>query len=107
MDEVGARNPMRGVDWLRYNRSTLDSHIRADWEQAIALSFSIEPGTKSAVKVEVAESTPAFWRRRRMYWSDSAAAGARLLVSNFRGNLRPSWFAALRAGPKREPHGPR
>ena len=24
MDEVGARNPMRDVDWLQYNRSTLD-----------------------------------------------------------------------------------
>ena len=24
IDETGADNPMRGVDWLRYNRSTLD-----------------------------------------------------------------------------------
>ena len=29
MDETGVRNPLRGVDWLRYNRSTLDADVRA------------------------------------------------------------------------------
>jgi crotonobetainyl-CoA:carnitine CoA-transferase CaiB-like acyl-CoA transferase len=39
MDETGARNPLRGTDWLRYNRSTLDAAIRSDWESAIADFF--------------------------------------------------------------------
>jgi crotonobetainyl-CoA:carnitine CoA-transferase CaiB-like acyl-CoA transferase len=39
MDEAGADNPLRGVDWLRYNRSTLEATTRATWEQAIATFF--------------------------------------------------------------------
>lgn len=39
MDETGADNPLRGVDWLKYNRSTLDASIRAQWEKAIENFF--------------------------------------------------------------------
>jgi len=39
MDEAGIDNPLRGVDWLRYNRSTLDPDTRATWERAIAAFF--------------------------------------------------------------------
>lgn len=39
MDEVGADNPLRGVDWLRYNRSTLDATTRGIWEKAIESFF--------------------------------------------------------------------
>ena len=39
MDEAGVANPLRGVDWLRYNRSTLDPATRAEWEKAIAAFF--------------------------------------------------------------------
>jgi crotonobetainyl-CoA:carnitine CoA-transferase CaiB-like acyl-CoA transferase len=39
MDEVGADNPLRGVDWLKYNRSTLPAETRAVWETAIAAFF--------------------------------------------------------------------
>src|SRR5690606_29914570 len=39
MDEVGARNPLAGTDWLAYNRSTLPAETRADWEQAIDAFF--------------------------------------------------------------------
>jgi crotonobetainyl-CoA:carnitine CoA-transferase CaiB-like acyl-CoA transferase len=39
MDECGVPNPLRGVDWLRYNRSTLDPAVRAEWEGAIAAFF--------------------------------------------------------------------
>jgi crotonobetainyl-CoA:carnitine CoA-transferase CaiB-like acyl-CoA transferase len=39
MDEVGADNPLRGVDWLRYNRSTLDATTRGIWERAIESFF--------------------------------------------------------------------
>ncbi|MFM1885719.1 MAG: hypothetical protein RL026_876 [Pseudomonadota bacterium] len=39
MDEVGIDNPLRGTDWLAYNRSTLDPAIRARWEIAIEAFF--------------------------------------------------------------------
>lgn len=39
MDEAVAENPLRGVDWLRYNRSTLDPATRATWEAAIEAFF--------------------------------------------------------------------
>ncbi len=40
MDEVGVDNPLKGVDWLRYNRSTLEAATRARWEQAIESFFA-------------------------------------------------------------------
>lgn len=40
MDEAGMRNPLQGVDWLSYNRSTLPADTRADWEDAIAAFFA-------------------------------------------------------------------
>lgn len=40
IDEAGLSNPLRGVDWTRYNRSTLDPQTRREWEQAIEAFFS-------------------------------------------------------------------
>ncbi|WP_114952096.1 CaiB/BaiF CoA-transferase family protein [Sphingosinicella terrae] len=40
IDEARLPNPLRGVDWLSYNRSTLDPEIRAQWEAAIADFFA-------------------------------------------------------------------
>lgn len=39
IDAVGLANPLRGTDWARYNRSTLDPAIRLEWEGAIAAFF--------------------------------------------------------------------
>jgi crotonobetainyl-CoA:carnitine CoA-transferase CaiB-like acyl-CoA transferase len=39
MDEQSTNNPLHGVDWLSYNRSTLDSATRALWESAIEAFF--------------------------------------------------------------------
>jgi len=39
MDECGVDNPLRGVDWLKYNRSTLPAETRAIWEAAIENFF--------------------------------------------------------------------
>jgi crotonobetainyl-CoA:carnitine CoA-transferase CaiB-like acyl-CoA transferase len=49
MDETGARNPLHGVDWLSYNRSTLESGTRTLWEGAIADFF------RARTKQEIAE----------------------------------------------------
>jgi len=39
MDEAGIDNPMRDVDWLTYNRSTLPAQTRQQWEAAMAAFF--------------------------------------------------------------------
>ena len=50
MDEAGIDNPLRGVDWLAYNRSTLDPGIRSVWEQAIAAFFRSR--TRAQIRTE-------------------------------------------------------
>lgn len=49
MDERGAENPMREVDWLKYDRSALPADTRAIWEKAIAAFF------RTLTRAEVAE----------------------------------------------------
>jgi crotonobetainyl-CoA:carnitine CoA-transferase CaiB-like acyl-CoA transferase len=39
IEESGLDNPLHGVDWIRYNRSTLDPELRTRWEAAIAAFF--------------------------------------------------------------------
>jgi len=39
LDEAALDNPLRGTDWSRYNRSTLDPQVRALWEHAIEAFF--------------------------------------------------------------------
>ncbi len=50
IDESGNPNPLRGVDWLRYNRSTLAAETRAEWEEAIATFFRTR--TRAEIRVE-------------------------------------------------------
>ncbi|HEY0682320.1 MAG TPA: CoA transferase [Steroidobacter sp.] len=40
IDAAGLPNPLRGVDWSKYNRSTLDPQTRHEWERAIEAFFS-------------------------------------------------------------------
>jgi crotonobetainyl-CoA:carnitine CoA-transferase CaiB-like acyl-CoA transferase len=50
IDESGLSNPLQDVDWLRYNRSTLDAGTRAQWEIAIAAFFQTR--TRAEIRVE-------------------------------------------------------
>jgi len=50
MDEVGVANPMQGVDWLSYNRSTLPAQTRSEWEAAMAEFFLTR--TKAEIALE-------------------------------------------------------
>ena len=50
MDASGMENPLRGVDWLSYNRSTLDPAVRAVWERAIAAFFATR--TRTEIRTE-------------------------------------------------------
>jgi crotonobetainyl-CoA:carnitine CoA-transferase CaiB-like acyl-CoA transferase len=40
MNELGYPNPMREVDWSKYDRATLDADTRKTWEAAIAKFFA-------------------------------------------------------------------
>jgi crotonobetainyl-CoA:carnitine CoA-transferase CaiB-like acyl-CoA transferase len=102
MDEVGARNPLQAVDWLRYNRSTLDSATRADWEQAMAAFFVTRTraeirgdgqrrGLNACVLATPADVLADSQLHERGFWSGTAEAP------------QPSWFAAMRAGPAHAP----
>jgi crotonobetainyl-CoA:carnitine CoA-transferase CaiB-like acyl-CoA transferase len=50
IDEASLPNPLRDVDWLRYNRSTLDPATRATWEDAIARFFRTR--TRAQIRIE-------------------------------------------------------
>jgi crotonobetainyl-CoA:carnitine CoA-transferase CaiB-like acyl-CoA transferase len=50
IDEAGLSNPLRGTDWISYNRSTLDPEIRAKWEEAIEAFFRTR--TKEQIATE-------------------------------------------------------
>lgn len=50
IDEAGLPNPLQGVDWLTYNRSTLPADTRAVWEQAITAFFATR--TKAEMAIE-------------------------------------------------------
>jgi crotonobetainyl-CoA:carnitine CoA-transferase CaiB-like acyl-CoA transferase len=39
IDELGYENPMREVDWDKYDRATLDANIRKTWEAALSAFF--------------------------------------------------------------------
>ncbi|MFO1503347.1 MAG: CoA transferase [Steroidobacteraceae bacterium] len=98
MDETGQDNPLRGVDWLRYNRSTLPAETRAVWEQAIAAFFKTRTradirseGRRRGINACVVESPADVLAdphlEARAFWQD-------------RDGLRqPSRFARLVEGP--------
>lgn len=98
MDERQVRNPLKGVNWLTYNRSTLDPKTRADWEDAIGAFFEIltkvevgsegrKRGINACVVAEPADVLADEHLKIRRFWTA--------------GNIKePSRFALLREGPK-------
>lgn len=50
IDDAGMPNPLRGTDWLAYNRSTLPAETRAIWEAAIDAFFRSR--TKREIAIE-------------------------------------------------------
>lgn len=96
MDEAGFANPMQGVDWLAYNRSTLAAETRAEWEAAMADFF------RSRTKAEIASEG-----RRRGINACVVNEPADVLADEHlaaRGFLDtadglPARFASIRPGP--------
>jgi crotonobetainyl-CoA:carnitine CoA-transferase CaiB-like acyl-CoA transferase len=83
MDESGVDNPLAGVNWERYDRSTLDPDTRARWEAALEAFFHTRTrddiaseGRRRGINATVI-ATPADVRddahlAARGFWRDSA-----------------------------------
>ncbi|MFC3098325.1 CaiB/BaiF CoA-transferase family protein [Alteraurantiacibacter palmitatis] len=96
MDEAGFPNPMQGVDWLAYNRSTLPAETRSQWEAAMADFF------RSRTKAEIASEG----RRRGINACvvnepADVLADAHLAARGFLDTPDglPARFASIRPGP--------
>ncbi len=102
IDEAGLPNPLQGVDWLSYNRSTLPADTRAVWEEAIARFFKTR--TKEEIRTEGRErginaciiATPEDVLKEphleaRDFWQESD------------GVKVPKRFVGITDGPKSEP----
>jgi crotonobetainyl-CoA:carnitine CoA-transferase CaiB-like acyl-CoA transferase len=84
ISECGLPNPLSGVDWLTYNRSTLDPKARAQWEEAIAAFFRTrtkrqilidgrERGINATVVAEPAEVLADAHLQVRQFWREQDA----------------------------------
>jgi crotonobetainyl-CoA:carnitine CoA-transferase CaiB-like acyl-CoA transferase len=116
MDQCGADNPMRGVDWLTYNRSTLDPATRSTWERAIAAFFRTRSkqdiavegrkrGINATVIAEAQDVLDDPHLQAREFWS---GAGAMRVPRRFVGVQlgMPAARASLAAGPLPSASGP-
>ncbi len=97
MDECGAANPLHGVDWQSYNRSTLDPALRQRWETAIETFFQTRSkheirtegrrrGINACVLAEPGEVLQDKHLDAREFWRDAG------------GERTPSRFVALTEG---------
>jgi crotonobetainyl-CoA:carnitine CoA-transferase CaiB-like acyl-CoA transferase len=115
MDECGVTNPLRGVDWLRYNRSTLDPALRAEWESAIAAFFRTRTraeirgeGRRRGINACVVEAPGDVLAddhlRAREFWQDTGGMRlpgrfARVTPSAAKGTVSAPAGATTRGGP--------
>jgi crotonobetainyl-CoA:carnitine CoA-transferase CaiB-like acyl-CoA transferase len=99
IDEAGLDNPLRGTDWLSYNRSTLPADTRAVWEAGIAAFFA------TRTKAEIASEG----RRRGINACvvnepgdvlDDSHLAARNFWKERDGLRQPSRFTAITPGPE-------
>lgn len=99
MEQSGLPNPLRGVDWSRYNRSTLDPQKRREWEQAIEAFFSTRTrheiategrrrGINATVVAEPHDVVADPHLHARSFWTSDSA-----------GRRRPSRFVSMLEAP--------
>jgi crotonobetainyl-CoA:carnitine CoA-transferase CaiB-like acyl-CoA transferase len=107
IDEVGLANPLRGVDWTRYNRSTLDPQTRREWEQAIEAFFTTRTrheistkgrrrGINATVVAEPSDVLADPHLEARSFWTSDA-----------NGKREPSRFVSMTEGVRSGQHSPR
>jgi crotonobetainyl-CoA:carnitine CoA-transferase CaiB-like acyl-CoA transferase len=118
IDELGLPNPLRATDWLRYNRSTLDLGVRAQWESAIAAFFRsrskqqiLTEGRRRGIHATVVASPQDVLDdphlTAREYWQD---VGGKQLPGHFvrltEGDSAPQRAAPMSAAPMSARPGP-
>ncbi|MET0292202.1 MAG: CoA transferase [Steroidobacteraceae bacterium] len=98
IDESGLPNPLKDVDWLSYNRSTLDPKVRAIWESAIDTFFATRrraeiriEGRRRGINACVVEEPADVLR--------DAHLEARAFWAEREGVRAPSRFVAFTGGP--------
>ncbi|WP_129645672.1 CaiB/BaiF CoA-transferase family protein [Peristeroidobacter agariperforans] len=103
IDEAGLPNPLRGVDWTRYNRSTLDPQTRREWERAIEAFFSTRSrheistdgrrrGINATVVAEPSDVLADPHLEARNFWASDA-----------NGKRKPARFVAMKEGSQLAP----
>jgi crotonobetainyl-CoA:carnitine CoA-transferase CaiB-like acyl-CoA transferase len=111
ISECGLTNPLRDVDWLAYNRSTLSPQTRAEWEAAIAEFFrtrskreiateGLRRGINATVVTEPSEVLEDAHLQVRKFWSETSSAA----LPEGSGRVRvPGRFVSVHSG---APAGP-
>jgi crotonobetainyl-CoA:carnitine CoA-transferase CaiB-like acyl-CoA transferase len=89
IDETDNINPLHGVDWLSYNRSTLDAATRTSWETAIEAFFRTRTkrdiaeegrrrGINATVIAEPADVLDDPHLQAREFWESRPVDGVRM-----------------------------
>ena len=111
IDECGLENPLAGVNWERYDRSTLDSATRATWETAIEAFFKtrtrdeiVHEGRRRGINATAISSPADVFAdphlAARGFWRDAPEGG--------KDSREPGRFVALtRAAQPATPSTPR
>jgi crotonobetainyl-CoA:carnitine CoA-transferase CaiB-like acyl-CoA transferase len=108
MDEAGFDNPMRGVDWLTYDRSALDEATRGVWQAAMDRFFRSRTkaemrtegrrrGINACVVNEPADVVDDAQLEAREFWQTCGgkkAPGRFVRVVEHRENTSPLWGGA-------------
>ena len=97
IDEAACDNPLRGVDWVAYNRSTLDADTRAAVGSARSSDFFRTRTRRRSIARAPARHQRHGRRRARRRAGRSASAGAQLLAVED-GVDKPARFVGVRAG---------
>jgi crotonobetainyl-CoA:carnitine CoA-transferase CaiB-like acyl-CoA transferase len=116
MDEVGAANPLHGVDWLRYDRSRLDPQRRAQWEEAIGAFFAgrsraevLQEGRARGINACVLATPDDVLQdphlQARDFWGHSATGKVPVRFARLRPGPQPA-HSATAAAPAAAPRGP-
>jgi crotonobetainyl-CoA:carnitine CoA-transferase CaiB-like acyl-CoA transferase len=88
LDELGYDNPMREVDWLRYDRSALPAETRALWEAALACFFGDRSKAEVAARPEINAAV--------LFEPEDVLADPQLHARGFwKGPARPAHFVKV------------
>jgi crotonobetainyl-CoA:carnitine CoA-transferase CaiB-like acyl-CoA transferase len=98
IDEAGLPNPLRGVDWTRYNRSTLDPQTRREWEQAIEAFFSTRTRQEISTEGRRRGINATVVAEPRDVLADSHLQARHFWMTDANGKRSPARFVSMTEG---------